>query len=97
MSASHAHPLVHPFLDQGTETWSYVVYDHAGGSAAVIDPVLDFDAPSGRTSTSGAERIIEFLRAKNLSVEWVLETHAHATTCPRRLHPRAGGRQDRHR
>ena len=78
MSASNTRPLVHPFLDRDTETWSYVVYDRAGGSAAVIDPVLDFDAPSGRTSTTGAEQILEFLRAQNLTVEWILETHAHA-------------------
>ena len=78
MSASNTRPLVHSFLDHDTETWSYVVYDRTGGSAAVIDPVLDFDAPSGRTSTSGAEQILEFLRAENLTVEWILETHAHA-------------------
>ncbi|GAA5525563.1 putative metallo-hydrolase BURPS1710b_2304 [Microbulbifer aestuariivivens] len=71
-------PLVQPFLDADTETWSYVVYDHRGGSAAVVDAVLDYDAASGRTSTAGAERIVDFVRSEQLTVEWVLETHAHA-------------------
>ncbi|WP_237060804.1 MBL fold metallo-hydrolase [Microbulbifer sediminum] len=78
MTASSNRPLVKPFLDPDTETWSYVVYDRAGGSAAVVDAVLNFDAPSGRTSTEGADEIIEFVRAEQLTVEWILETHAHA-------------------
>jgi glyoxylase-like metal-dependent hydrolase (beta-lactamase superfamily II) len=71
-------PSVEPFLDPDTETWSYVVYDRAGGSAAVVDPVLDYDPKAGRTSTAGAQRLVDFVRAKNLHVEWILETHAHA-------------------
>jgi len=54
------------------------VYDRKGGSAAVIDAVLDFDQASGRTSTEGAEKIVAFVRENDLAVEWVLETHAHA-------------------
>lgn len=71
-------PHVEAFLDDDTETWSYVVYDRVGGSAAVIDPVLDFDNKSGRTSSDGARRIVDFVRDKDLTVAWVLETHAHA-------------------
>ncbi|TLM78700.1 MBL fold metallo-hydrolase [Microbulbifer harenosus] len=78
MSQTKVLPQVQPFLDEMTETWSYVVYDREGGSAAVIDPVLDFDQASGRTSTAGAEKIVAFVRQKDLAVEWVLETHAHA-------------------
>lgn len=69
---------VEPFLDPDTETFSYVVYDRDGGRAAVIDPVLDYDPKSGRTSTTGAERLVEFVQQKNLTVDWILETHAHA-------------------
>ncbi len=71
-------PNVEPFLDPDSETWSYVVYDREGGSAAVIDPVLDYDPKAGRTSTSGAQRLVDFVRAHNLTVAWILETHAHA-------------------
>lgn len=71
-------PAVQPFFDPVTCTVSYVVYEAPGGGCAVIDSVLDYDAKSGRTSTGGAERIVTFVRAKQLRVEWILETHAHA-------------------
>ena len=78
MSTTAAKPQVQPFLDRMTETWSYVVYDREGGHAAVVDPVLDFDNASGRTRTTGAEQIVAFVKEKRLTVDWVLETHAHA-------------------
>lgn len=70
--------LIEAFLDPSSETFSYVVYDEAGGHAAVLDPVLDFDYKSGRTRTDGAQRLVDFVRAQNLTVDWILETHAHA-------------------
>jgi glyoxylase-like metal-dependent hydrolase (beta-lactamase superfamily II) len=69
---------IHPFFDEATWTFSYVVYDQQGGHAAVIDPVLDYDPKSGRTSTLNADRIIQYLRDKQLVLDWILETHAHA-------------------
>lgn len=69
---------VKAFLDQDTETFSYVVYDQEGGHAAVVDAVLDYDPKSGRTSTRGAQRLVDFVREKNLAVDLILETHAHA-------------------
>jgi glyoxylase-like metal-dependent hydrolase (beta-lactamase superfamily II) len=66
------------FYDSATFTFTYVVYDREGGHAAVIDPVLDFDPASARTSTASADRVLEFLRERRLSVDWILETHAHA-------------------
>lgn len=71
-------PRVETFLHDDTETFSYVVYDAVGGHAAVIDPVLDFDSKSGRTSTTSVERLVAFVHANELTVDWVLETHAHA-------------------
>lgn len=71
-------PQVEAFLDRDSETFTYVVYDHIGGHAAVIDPVLDYDPKSGRTRTDGAQRVIDFVSTHNLTVAWVLETHAHA-------------------
>jgi len=47
-------------------------------AAAIIDPVLDFDAPSGKIATTAAQRILDFIAKENLSVDWILETHAHA-------------------
>jgi glyoxylase-like metal-dependent hydrolase (beta-lactamase superfamily II) len=69
-------PSVQPFFDPATWTVTYVVHDGAG--AAIIDSVLDYEPKSGRTGTRSAERVIEFVRAHRLRVEWILETHAHA-------------------
>jgi glyoxylase-like metal-dependent hydrolase (beta-lactamase superfamily II) len=66
------------FFDKCTSTITYVVYEREGGAAAIIDSVLDFDAKSGRTHTRSADEVIAFARSKELKVEWLLETHAHA-------------------
>lgn len=69
---------VKAFLDNDSETFSYVVADPATAKAVIIDPVLDFDYKSGRTSTESAEEILAYVQEQQLQVEWVLETHAHA-------------------
>lgn len=66
------------FFHKGTSTFSYVVADQAALRAAIIDPVLDYDAAAGRTGTSSADVIIAHLRAAKLTLDWILETHAHA-------------------
>ncbi|HVL76932.1 MAG TPA: MBL fold metallo-hydrolase [Noviherbaspirillum sp.] len=71
-------PLIASFHDATTGTVTHVVHDPATRRAAVVDPVLDFDPKSGRTSTRSADRVIEFVRARDLHVDWILETHAHA-------------------
>lgn len=71
-------PEVRPFLHQPTGTWSYVVADPDTRRAAVIDPVLDFDLKAGCTWTESADAVIAFVREQGLTVDWILETHAHA-------------------
>jgi glyoxylase-like metal-dependent hydrolase (beta-lactamase superfamily II) len=71
-------PVVHAFFDEPTFTASHVVYDRETSRAAIVDSVLDFDQPSGRTSTGSADAIIQFVRESGLTVDWLLETHAHA-------------------
>ncbi|MFN3416704.1 MAG: MBL fold metallo-hydrolase [Caldimonas sp.] len=71
-------PNVQAFFDPVTGTVSYVVFDRPGGHAAVVDSVLDYDPKSGRTRTTSADRVIGFVRAQGLTVQWILETHAHA-------------------
>ena len=44
----------------------------------MIDPVLDFDFKSGRTSTTSADALLACLSDEQLQVDWILETHAHA-------------------
>jgi len=71
-------PLVEPFYDKDTGTFSYVVYDQTGGMAVIIDPVLDYEPAGARTSTASADALLAFVRSKLLTVAWILETHAHA-------------------
>jgi glyoxylase-like metal-dependent hydrolase (beta-lactamase superfamily II) len=86
--------LIQHFFDETTSTLSYVVYDQAGGHAAVIDPVLDYDPKSGRTSTRSADRITGFLTEQRLTLDWILETHAHADhlSAAQILQQRSGGK-----
>jgi glyoxylase-like metal-dependent hydrolase (beta-lactamase superfamily II) len=71
-------PNFEAFYDQATGTVSYVVYDEVGGHAAVIDPVLGYEARSGRSNTQEADRILGFLVQNELVLQWILETHVHA-------------------
>lgn len=71
-------PEVKAFFDPATFTVSYVVHDTASGEAAIIDSVLDYDAPSGRTSTDSADMIIDYVKSNDLKVVLHIETHAHA-------------------
>ena len=66
------------FYDEPTGTLSYVVADPSTGKAAVIDPVLGYSMVSGRTDTAPSDRLLEYVRERNLDLEWILETHAHA-------------------
>ena len=71
-------PDVTAFFDEATNTVSYVVREPHGQACAVIDSVLDFDQPSGRTDTASADRIIAHVRDQGLDLAWLLETHVHA-------------------
>jgi glyoxylase-like metal-dependent hydrolase (beta-lactamase superfamily II) len=72
------HPTVTPFLHTDSCTWTYVVVDEATRQAAIVDPVLDFDPKSGRTSTTSAQQVLDHIREQALDVRWILDTHAHA-------------------
>ncbi len=71
-------PVIHSFHHKETGTWSYVVADPATRVAVIIDPVLDYDAKSGRTSTSSADILINTVMENTYQLAWILETHAHA-------------------
>ena len=66
------------FFHSASSTYSYVVADSGSGTAAIIDPVLDYDDKAGRTATSSADEIIAYIRSSDLKLNWILETHAHA-------------------
>lgn len=71
-------PVVKSFFDEPTFTATHVVHDPATRKAAIIDLVLDFDQPSGRTGHASADAIVDYVRREGLTVEWQIETHAHA-------------------
>src|SRR5690606_34837824 len=76
MSADKLH--IEMFFDPDSSTFSYVVVDSASASAAIIDPVLNYDAAAGGVTTLDADKMLAYMAANKLSVQWILETHAHA-------------------
>lgn len=87
-------PQIQAFFDDATWTVSYVVFDEPGGHCAVIDSVLDYDPKSGRTRTQSADRLLSFIESQRLTLQWILETHAHADhlSAAHYLRSRLGGR-----
>ncbi len=71
-------PDVAAFYETATGSWQYVVSDPSTKAAAIIDPVLDFDAASGATWTDSADEILSYVADNGLNVVWVLDTHPHA-------------------
>ncbi len=71
-------PEVISFFHDNTATISHLVIDLTTKSCAVIDPVLDYEAASGRTATTALEEVISIITKRGLKLEWILETHAHA-------------------
>ncbi len=71
-------PNVHAFFDPDTWSLTYIVQDPNSGSCAIVDPVLDYEAASGQTTTESADEVVAKVEAENLTVEWILETHVHA-------------------
>jgi glyoxylase-like metal-dependent hydrolase (beta-lactamase superfamily II) len=69
---------IEPFYDERTSTLSYVVYDGASKDAVVIDSVLDYDPAASSVSYESVNRVTAFLRDKELTLRYVLETHPHA-------------------
>ncbi|MES2785993.1 MAG: MBL fold metallo-hydrolase [Pseudomonadota bacterium] len=88
------HIRIQAFFDPPTWTVSYVVWDPSTRRAAVIDPVLDFDFKSGHTSTTAADKVLDYLKDEDLTIDWILETHAHADhlSGARYIQQRSGGK-----
>jgi glyoxylase-like metal-dependent hydrolase (beta-lactamase superfamily II) len=76
--ASSVEPDVVAFYDPATGSVQYVVADPITRRCAVIDPLLDFDPRSGATRTTSADRLLSYIEAHGLTLEWILDTHPHA-------------------
>lgn len=66
------------FLHPDTETYTHVLIDDNTQLCAVIDPVLDYDFKSGHTGTEFADEVIDFIKQQQLTLKYIIETHAHA-------------------
>ncbi len=73
-----SHPDVQGFIDEATNTVSYVVSDPATKICAIVDSVLDYDLAAGRTSFQSADKLIDHVGRHGLKLDWILETHVHA-------------------
>lgn len=71
-------PEVKAFFDNATNTVSFVIKDPNSASVAIVDSVLDFNFSNGHTDTTSADEVIAYVRANDLNVEWILESHVHA-------------------
>jgi glyoxylase-like metal-dependent hydrolase (beta-lactamase superfamily II) len=71
-------PIIGSLFDEPTNTISYIVGDPATMKAAVIDPVLDYDHAGGTVDTRSVEALLQMAVAAGYTIEWTLETHAHA-------------------
>jgi len=70
--SSSIRPEVRGFFDDRTYSVQYVVSDPASRRCAIIDPVLDFDEKSGSTGTRSADAILDYVRKRDLTVDWIL-------------------------
>lgn len=85
---------VQAFFHQDTSTLSYLIFDEQAKEAAIIDPALDFDYAAGHTDTAFADKLINAVEEKQLSLKWILETHAHADhlTAAQHIRAKLGGK-----
>ena len=93
LSDSVGLPEVSAFFDPSTSTLSYLVVDPASSCAAIVDPVWDYCAQSGRLEERSLDVIAQEVETRGLSVDWVLDTHPHADhlTGAARAKERLGG------
>ena len=75
---TQAKPQVRAFFDHATNTVSYLVFDAETKHGAVVDPVLDYDMATGKAATHSADTLLKAAAEASVTVDWVLETHAHA-------------------
>ncbi len=69
---------VQAFYDEPTATLTYVVWDPLTRDAVVIDPIVDYDPATQMTGRKSLDKLLHFVREKNLSLHWVMDTHVHA-------------------
>jgi glyoxylase-like metal-dependent hydrolase (beta-lactamase superfamily II) len=81
-----------PYFDAPTGSLTYLLIDDASNHCAIIDPVLDFDQPSGKVRYTSADALLAEIDQRGLTLDWILETHVHADhlTSAHYLHEKTG-------
>jgi glyoxylase-like metal-dependent hydrolase (beta-lactamase superfamily II) len=69
---------VHGLHDAATGTVTYILWDRPTRTAAVIDPVLDYEPRTSRTGSASVEAVTRWIDQHRLELRWILETHIHA-------------------
>ncbi|MEQ6249356.1 MBL fold metallo-hydrolase [Sulfitobacter sp. HNIBRBA3233] len=71
-------PEVTGFFDEATNTITYLVVDPQTNHCAIIDSVMDIDYAAGRITYDHADALIAEIEARDLTLDWIIETHVHA-------------------
>ena len=71
-------PTVSAFFHEASSTISYLVVDEETKSAALIDPVADFDIATGKMAHMFSKHIVDVLKYNSYQLDWIIETHVHA-------------------
>ncbi|WP_462177459.1 MBL fold metallo-hydrolase [Pseudoalteromonas gelatinilytica] len=69
---------IHSFFHQQSATLCYLVSCENTKQCLLIDAPADFDMSSGELSFTTANEIISYIKTEQLTLQWLLETHAHA-------------------
>ena len=71
--------LVHVFFHKQSYTFCYLIVDTKTQVGAIIDPVLDFDYYSGRSSTEFCDNLIKHVKENNIYNQMVKRTKMQNT------------------
>lgn len=69
---------IRSFYEPESGTWTYLLADPTDKRAAIIDPVWVLDPVSGKAETAFIDRVLAESERAGYTIDWVLETHAHA-------------------
>jgi len=83
-----------PFYEGESFTWTYLLADADEKCAAIIDPVWVYDPVSGRADRAFIDGVLAHAKDRGWTIDWVLETHAHADhlSCGALLRAETGAR-----
>lgn len=68
-------PRMAGFYEPDTGSIQYVAVCETTKRAALVDVVQGFDPASAATNMGPAQEILDWVKAEDLTVEWVLDTH----------------------